>query len=167
MSSTFTQETNISVSMAGLEVGRGNVIFKTFVGSCVSICIYDELKKIGSMAHVMLPKNNTSQTTIGTTMAGKFADDAIETILMKMNAISPILKLRAKIAGGAKIFAHETDEGILNIGNKNIRIIHEILKEKNIPLVAESVGSNNGRWVTFSCYDQKLIVKEKNIEEIL
>ena len=167
MSTNTMQENSITIPMAGLEVAQGNVTLKTFVGSCLAACIYDESKKIGGMAHIMLPRNNTGKTTIGTIHEGKFADDAVEVILKKMNAISPVLRLKAKIAGGAKIFSHETDDGILNIGNKNILGLHEILKEKKIPVVAESVGANYGRWVTFSCDNQRAIVKEKDGEKIL
>ncbi len=153
--------------MAGLEIASGNTILRTFVGSCVAICIYDEEKKIGGMAHIMLPKNNTGKSTKGTKQEGKFADDAIDIIIEKLNTISTDLKLQAKIAGGAKIFAHESDTGTLNIGNKNIIAIRLILQEKNIHLASQSVGSKSGRWVTFDCDSQRVIVKGKEGEKII
>jgi len=153
--------------MGGLEVSRDSTILRTFVGSCVAICLYDSTKKIGGMAHVMLPKNNTGKTTIGTNQEGKFADEAIECIIERLKKISPTFKLEAKIAGGAKIFSHESDAGVLNIGNKNILAIHQMLNEKKIPIIAKSVGSDHGRWVTFFCENQRVIVKEKNGEKIL
>ncbi len=157
----------ISIPMAGLGVGSGNTILRTFVGSCVAICIYDEAKKIGAMAHVMLPKNNVGKSTKGTRQEGKFADEAIDIMIEKLNNISPDLKLQAKIAGGAKIFAHESESGTLNIGNKNIIGIRLILQEKKIPLVSQSVGAKSGRWVTFHCGSQRVIVKEKEGEKII
>lgn len=157
----------VSIPMAGLEIGSGNTILRTFVGSCVAICIYDEAKKIGGMAHVMLPKNNTGKSTKGTKQEGKFADDAIDIIIEKLNNISSDLKLQAKIAGGAKIFSHESETGSLNIGNKNIIGIRLILQEKKIPLVSQLVGARNGRWVTFHCGVQRIIVKETGVEKII
>ena len=71
------------------------------------------------------------------------------------------------MAGGAKIFSHENDKSTLNIGGKNIEGIRSILKEKNIPLIAEQVGAKNGRWVTFSCANQSLFVKNKDGEGII
>ncbi|MCK5686672.1 chemotaxis protein CheD, partial [bacterium] len=135
--------------------------------SCVAICIYDEEKKIAGMAHVMLPKNNTGKSTKHTKQEGKFADDAIDIILEKLTKQSSDLKLQAKIAGGAKIFAHESESGTLNIGNKNIIGIRLILQEKKIPLVSQSVGAKSGRWVTFHCGSQRVIVKEKEGEKII
>ncbi len=157
----------VSIPMAGLEIGSGNTVLRTFVGSCVAICIYDGAKKIGGMAHVMLPKNNTEKSTKDTKQEGKFADEAIDIIIEKLNNISPDLKLQAKIAGGAKIFAHESETKSLNIGNKNIIGIRLILQEKKIPLVSQSVGAKNGKWVTFHCDTQSVIVKDKEGEKII
>jgi len=157
----------VSIPMAGLEIGSRNTILRTFVGSCVAICIYDEAKKIGGMAHVMLPKNITTKSTKDTKQEGKFADEAIDVIIEKLNNISTDLKLQAKIAGGAKIFSHESETGSLNIGNKNIIGIRLMLQEKKIPLVSQLVGAKNGRWVTFHCDTQKVIVKDKEGEKII
>ncbi len=153
--------------MGGLAVGRGENVLKTFVGSCVAICIYDEENKICGMAHVMLPKNNIDKPTKGTRQEGKFADEAIEVIIEKLNKISSNLKLKAKMAGGAKIFAHESDSEVLNIGNKNIIGIRLLLQEHKIPLVSQSVGSKSGRWVSFECDNQRVTVKEKGEYKIL
>lgn len=168
MSSTSLTPTHeIAIPMAGLAIGTGDDILRTFVGSCIAICIYDEEKKIGGMAHVMLPKNNCGKSTKNTKQEGKFADEAIDIILEKLKNISPDLKLQAKMAGGAKIFAHESETGSLNIGNKNIIGIRLILQEKKIPLVSQSVGAKSGRWVTFHCDTQRVIVKEKEGEKII
>ena len=162
MSTNKLVETNEkSIPMAGLVIGSECDILRTFVGSCIALCIYDKEKKICGMAHIMLPKNKTGKSTKGTKQEGKFADEAIDTIIEKMQNISPDLKLEAKMAGGAKIFAHESESGSLNIGNKNIIEIRLILQEKKIPLVSQLVGARNGRWVIFDCNSQKTTVKEK------
>jgi chemotaxis protein CheD len=157
----------IVIPMAGLAIGENNQSLKTFVGSCIAICIYDEIHKIAGMAHVMLPKNITHKTTRGTKLEGKFADEGIDMLLEKLKVIQPNLKLKAKMAGGAKIFSHENESTTLNIGEKNILGIRAILKEKNIPLISELVGAKKGRWVTFSCNDQSVLVKNKDGEKII
>ena len=153
--------------MGGLEYGKEKDILKTFVGSCIAVCIYDEEKRIAGMAHVMLSKNITGKSTRGTKLEGKFADEAIDIIIEKLQSMSPDLKLNAKMAGGAKIFAHENDAGVLNIGDKNITGIRNILEEKKIHLVSQLVGAKNGRWVTFHCDNQRVIVKDKTGEKII
>jgi len=86
---------------------------------------------------------------------------------MKQLILSPDLKLQAKIAGGAKIFAHESETESLNIGNKNIIATRLILQEKKIPLVSQLVGAKSGRWITFHCDSQRVIVKDKEGERII
>jgi chemotaxis protein CheD len=157
----------ITIPMAGLAIGQNNQTLKTFVGSCVAICIYDESHKVAGMVHIMLPKNITHKNTKGTKLEGKFADDGIDILLKKLKAIHPCLKLKAKMVGGAKIFNHENDLNTLNIGGKNIDGIRAILKEKNIPLISELIGEKKGRWVTFFCNDQSVLVKNNDGEEII
>lgn len=166
--STSMADTQLkTIPMGGLAYGKDDSILKTFVGSCIAVCIYDEAKKIAGMAHVMLPKNITSKTTRGTKLEGKFADEAIAIIIEKLQSEHSDLKLNAKMAGGAKIFAHENDSGTLNIGDKNINGIRAILEEKKIHLVSQLVGAKNGRWVTFNCNNQRVIVKDKEGEKII
>ena len=157
----------IAIPIGGLEIGKNGDILQTFVGSCVAICIYDQEKKIGGMAHVMLPKNKTGKTTKNTTEEGKFADDAINRIIERLENIDCNLKLQAKIVGGAKIFFHENETEIFDIGRKNIIETQSILKNRKIPIVSQLIGERNGRWVRFDCNSQKITIKEKGEEKII
>jgi len=166
-SNNIIEKEKILIPMAGLEIARNDVILQTFVGSCVAICIYDKSKKICGMAHVMLPKNNTGKSTLGTKYEGKFADEAINIMIEKMRCFFSDLTLCAKIVGGAKIFDSNNDTTSLNIGKRNISAIHLILKEKKIPLISQHLSLSNGCWVTFDCNSQKVLVKENVGEKII
>lgn len=157
----------ILIPMAGLGIGINEIRLRTFVGSCVAICLYDKSKKICGMAHVMLPKNNTGKSTFGTKFEGKYADEAINTIIKKMKEIHPDIILQAKIVGGAKIFDCIDNNSTLNIGKRNVSAIRLILKEKKIPLVSEHLSISNGCWATFDCNSQEFFVKENNGEKII
>jgi chemotaxis protein CheD len=135
-------------------------ILQTFVGSCVAICIFDTVAKTAGMAHVMLPKNNT--TDLAPKPEGKFADVALETLLERLTANgAKIGRLKAKMAGGANVFRNENKQNIFNIGNRNIDAIRATLAEKKIPIVSEDVGSTNGRWVTFDVNSGEMTIKER------
>lgn len=141
----------IEVKMGGLEI-TDNVSseFKTFVGSCVAICLYDPDSHVAGMAHVLLPKNSHNKPITKREEAGKYADEAIKIILSEMGSKGANLKrIKAKIAGGATIFSHESKDNMFNIGLRNITEIKNILREKNIQLVSEDTGLNFGRWVRF------------------
>lgn len=116
------------------------------LGSCIGVVIYDEIKQIAGLVHIMLPdstqiKNNQNKL--------KFADTGIDALLDELY-IWDVNKysLKAKIAGGARMFNLQTGQ-IGNIGDKNIEAVHKKLMEKKIPLVAEDVGLDFGRSVVF------------------
>jgi len=98
---SFTKQTTVNnvveIAMGGLGItSTEKNILQTFVGSCVAICIYDPQAKIASMAHVMLPKNNSSDPA--PKPEGKFADVALEIMLERLVANGAKLnRLKAKM----------------------------------------------------------------------
>ena len=141
----------IEVKMGGLEIVAGEAVeLKTFVGSCVALCLFDPVSKVAGMAHVMLPKNGGVIDQNTKSYGGKYADKAIELMLQNMVSMgAQQARIRAKIAGGASIFSHESEEGIFNIGSRNIAAIKQILMENHIVIQSEDTGENFGRWVNF------------------
>ncbi len=147
--------------MGGLEITTTEKnILQTFVGSCVAICVYDPQAKIAGMAHVMLPKNNSSDHY--PKPEGKFADVALKILLERLVANgAKTNRLKAKMAGGANVFQNEGKQTIFNIGLRNVDTIRATLAEKKIPIVSEDVGANNGRWVIFDVNSSEMKIKER------
>lgn len=157
-----TQETKtIEIPMGGLGfTAPDKTVLQTFVGSCVAICIYDVATKTAGMAHVMLPKNNTSDPA--PKPEGKFADVALKIILERLESSGAKPgSLRAKMAGGANVFRNESKTNMFNIGVRNVEIIRSTLAEKKIPIISEDVGSTNGRWITFDAKSGEMTIKER------
>jgi len=47
----------IIVGIADMKVGSGNDEIVTYaLGSCIGVCMYDEIVQAGGMLHAMLPK---------------------------------------------------------------------------------------------------------------
>jgi len=126
------------------------------LGSCVGLIIYDKEKGIGSFAHVMLPKSQGKEGE----RAGKFADTAVDRLLEELQkAGSKRSSLIAKLAGGASMFQHFS--GNLNIGERNVAAIKELLAEQKIPILKEDVGGTVGRTVTlYPAQKGKLVIKQ-------
>ncbi|MGI0102711.1 MAG: chemotaxis protein CheD [Nitrosotalea sp.] len=142
----------IEVKMGGLEIIREETDeLKTFVGSCVAICLFDINAKIAAMAHVILPKKTNGKQNVAKNEVGKFADTAFACMLDNMIQMgADPTRIKAKMAGGATIFSHESETRLFNIGSRNIVAIKRILKETGIPLISEDTGANFGRWVIFA-----------------
>ena len=133
------------------------------LGSCVGIVLYDKIKKIYGMSHVMLPEMDDKNDRIG-----KYADTAIPALIDEMvKKGADRNNIRAKIAGGANIFTFEDNQ--LQIGHRNIEAIRNILKQYNIPIDGEDVGGNLGRTIIFHPEDCTLSIRmiRKNSNELI
>ena len=81
----------------------------------------------------------------------KFADTGIDLLIETLEKMGINKRnLKAKIAGGAKMFSFTSGSSdIGNIGNKNIDAVRLRLKSHNIKIVSEDVGLDYGRTIVF------------------
>ena len=95
-------ENKITIGIADMKMAKGQDTLITYaLGSCIGICLYDPLLKLGALIHIMLPLN--METGRKNTM--KYADTGIrETIKMMEAKGASRARMTAKIAGGAKMF---------------------------------------------------------------
>lgn len=124
------------------------------LGSCVALILFDRRSGIGAMAHVMLPESRGK-----TEKPGKFADTAIEVLLDELEQ-KGVLKtsLKAKLVGGASMFS--TPSNNLNIGERNINALRELLEKARITIEKEDVGGTSGRSVQFvPAENGKVVIK--------
>lgn len=119
-----------------------NSLITIALGSCVGIAVYDPVKKIGGLSHIMLPDSTIFN---GEKKVGKFADLAIPSLVKELKAFGESLQLEAKIAGGASMFKTNNRLPHNQIGQRNIEAVKEILAQLKIPLIAEHTGENMGR----------------------
>ncbi len=148
----------IKVGIADMNICKAPDKITTIgLGSCVGAVLYDSKTKIAGLVHVMLPdstkiKNNQNKM--------KFADTGIELLIEKLESMGvKRSSLKAKIAGGAKMFSFSsasTDIG--NIGERNVDAVKEKLKTYNIKIVGEDVGLNYGRTIVFDPETSELSV---------
>jgi chemotaxis protein CheD len=125
----------------------------TILGSCVAVCLYDPVKKIGGINHFMLPFWN------GTGLASpKYGNIAIQKLLDKMLALGSEKKnIQAKVFGGGEVV--ETKSNLFRIGERNIEIALKMLQEQKIHITAKSVGGTLGRKIRFNTETGVVLMK--------
>lgn len=127
------------------------------LGSCIGICLYDAVLKIGGLAHIMLPylpEDTPSEQLL------RYADSCLPVMVRNMEAQGCLRsRLQAKIAGGAKMFSVADDNAFGNIGARNIVAVKETLGSLNIRIIAEDTGLNYGRTVYFYTETGVMVVK--------
>ncbi len=148
----------VKVGMADLNVCTAPDALTTLgLGSCVGIVLYDSYSKAAGMVHVMLPdstkiKNNEN--------AAKFADTGIDALILKLMALGANRnRLIAKIAGGAQMFAFNSNNDMLRIGERNTEASKLKLQSLGIRILAEDTGLDYGRTIEFYPESGQLHIK--------
>ncbi|MBE5869669.1 MAG: chemotaxis protein CheD [Lachnospiraceae bacterium] len=138
----------IKVGMADLKVCVSpDALITLGLGSCVGIAIRDPSTKIGGLAHVMLPDSTQIKDNSN---IYKFADTGIAELVRQMVAKGANkARMEAKIAGGAQMFAFQSNNALTRVGERNVEATKKKLKELNIRILAEDTGQNFGRTVIY------------------
>lgn len=127
------------------------------LGSCIGLFLYDQIAKVGGLAHIMLSGNAPEIPGLS---GSKYAENAIEMILQEMEEYGARKeRVVAMIAGGAHMFHDSGSDTRQLIGEKNISGVRESLKRRRIPIAAEDVGEDYGRTIEAHIATGQLIVK--------
>ena len=117
-----------------------NVMMSTILGSCVAICLFDPVRKVGGMNHILLPGDSGSAAR-----ASSFGINAMELLingLIKQGVSKQ--DLQAKAFGGARMI-----EGLSDVGKRNAEFALEFLAAESIPCLSKSFGGVAARRVQF------------------
>ncbi|MDE7231151.1 MAG: chemotaxis protein CheD [Oscillospiraceae bacterium] len=138
---------NITIGIGDLKVCRAPDVLITYaLGSCVGVCLLDSATSVGGLSHIMLPDSTAGTNGASTPM--RFADLALPMLIRQMEGMGASrMRLKAKIAGGATMFATASDK--FNIGERNIAAVKKFLMQNHIPIIAEDIGLDYGRTQLF------------------
>jgi len=135
----------ITVGISDYKFSKAPQVIVTYaLGSCVGVCLYDRILKIGGLSHIMLPDSTSFANKEINRM--KFADTAIVDLVKELRKNTFVNnKITAKIAGGAQMFETQPGSKIGAIGERNIQSVKKVLYNLKIPILAEDTGLNYGR----------------------
>jgi chemotaxis protein CheD len=127
----------------------------TILGSCVAVCLWDTLLRIGGMSHFLLPAS-----PLGQSASLRFGDASIPALLSSLERLgSRKQSLQAKLFGGAAVNPAVQPQAGMALGQRNVDIGRRLLGEIGIPIVAEDVGGTAGRKLRFRTDDGSALVK--------
>ncbi|MFI3115373.1 MAG: chemotaxis protein CheD [Clostridia bacterium] len=154
--------TQIKVGISDLNIATNGDSLVTFaLGSCVGICIYDNVHKIAGLSHIMLPASS-GFNAVGD-QKHKFADLAIPELVKQMEYRgAKRICMKAKIAGGAKMFATPANSPLGSIGDRNVVAVKYMLGQLRIPIIAEDTGKDYGRTQYFDSATGLMKIKSVN-----
>lgn len=150
----------INVGMADYKTAKTpDILMTAGLGSCIGVCIHDQVSRVGGLAHIMLP---TANGNVGGNLF-KYADTAIEIMMQEILKLGANKnRLKAKIAGGAQMFSFPGKPPVLKIGDRNSEAVEQELKRMGIPLLSTDVGGSFGRTIHFDVATGELRVRTIN-----
>ena len=149
------QRTETVLNLGELRAARGDesVLVCLGLGSCVGLCAYDPVAKVGGMAHMVLPSSSEDRNAGS---SPKFVDCAIPTLMEEMEQLGALRSI--KIAGGAQMVSGGSAAGVLNIGERNVVATKTALADLGLKLRGEDTGGTHGRTVRLYLNSGQLLV---------
>jgi chemotaxis protein CheD len=138
-------------------VTKEDEVIATVLGSCISVCIKDELHGIGGMNHFMLPGDFRVEDVFNSNSAryGMYAMEMIMGDILKLGGDRQ--KLTAKVFGGGHVLNVATTKN--SVPATNIQFIKAYLSMEGIQVIKSDVGGFHGRKVLYLPRLGKVFIK--------
>ena len=152
----------IDISTGAVEVaGAGAILRSNAIGSCIVIAAYDSSKKVGALAHIMLPgrapKDADSERT-------RYAADAIDEMIDRMTRTGANqCDLEVCLVGAGNVLEKQDD----TICKDNIESTTELLEKKHIPVRAAALGGTERKGVSLDVESGSIFYAEGDGKEKL
>jgi len=118
------------------------------LGSCVGVCIWDEVNAIGGATHYLLPSWDGAGVA-----SPRYGNVAISILVQKLlEAGAERRQLRAKVFGGGCLFnsmRESRSNKEQHLGSRNVETALETLTKAQIPVVSTIVGVDRGQRIVF------------------
>ncbi len=115
----------------------------TVLGSCVAVCLWDKSLKFGGMNHYLLPGQEDGKA--GDPNRGLSATRMLIRSMINRKATSETLE--AKVFGGCNSLYPSGNQFL--VGERNIRVALDVLRDAGIPVVSQNTGGTYGRKIVF------------------
>jgi chemotaxis protein CheD len=117
------------------------------LGSCVGVVLHDAEARVGGLVHVVLPSGQLSRDR---TNPARFAESAVPLMVGEMLRAGAVRgRIKARLVGGASMFASLTPAGAVQMGQRNLSACRTALQKASVPVEAEAVGGEIGRSLWF------------------
>lgn len=145
----------ISIGIGGYHASRSPSIIHTILGSCVAVCLFDPVARVGGMNHIFLPGEADPNSF---NAPSRYSVNAMELLINKMMLLgAPKRRLVAKVFGGGNII-EDISKGN-GVGAKIAAFVTEFLGIEGIPVVSHDLGGTFGRKIYFHTDSGEVFLK--------
>jgi chemotaxis protein CheD len=145
--------------MSEMAVAMNGGLLRTLLGSCIGLALYDRKRKVGGLAHIVLPESDGKTESVG-----KYVDTAIPELIRQIEQSSGCkVKLTAKIAGGASMFSTTVAR---NIGLNNVKATEQLLHRLRIHVIARDCGGKQGRRMSLDTATGVVVIEIAGLDPV-
>lgn len=125
------------------------------LGSCLGVTVYDPVKKVGGLLHLMLP-TSTIDPAKAANSPYMFVDTGVPRLFQSVYSLGGERhRVMVKVAGGAQFLDHQRT---FNIGERNIQAFLTLLQRNGHTVQAHDVGGFASRTVRFDLTTGKVSI---------
>jgi chemotaxis protein CheD len=131
------------------------------LGSCLGVTVYDPVKKIGGLLHLMLP-DSAIDPAKAASLPYMFVDTGVPRLFhAAYNLGADRSRLVVKVAGGAQML---DQQGIFNIGIRNFSALEKIISQNGLKIHAADIAGLSSRTVRLDLANGNVTVKTPGAE---
>jgi chemotaxis protein CheD len=147
----------ITINAGESYASKDSVIIHTLLGSCVAVCLYDPISRVGGMNHILLPGRPDIKKFDDSARYGINAMDILITMMMKLGGKRD--RFIAKAFGGAHVIPEISWEN--GVGQKIAVFVRAYLKNESIRLVSSDLGGVDVRSIYFHADTGEALLKRR------
>lgn len=162
---TSKNKVRVDISDGRLSDDPGKILATYALGSCMGVCFYDPVAKVGGMLHCLLPD---SSKNVESARANPFqyADSGMRKMMEGLMALGAVKRrLEVKLAGGAKMLLTSGEN--FDIGKQNYLAVRKALWKYGVMIKAEAVGGDRPRTMYLNLGDGSVLIRSKGVKTAL
>jgi chemotaxis protein CheD len=157
-----------SVAIGRLVVsGDADDVLVTYgIGSCVAICLYDPLLRVGGMLHALIPTSPNGD--LRSVKSPRFVDEGVVMLLEELGKweVRPS-RAMTYLCGGAQVLSLPNTNGAQTIGERNVQAAEAALRAAGLSIRGQLVGGTVGRTVKLYIATGDVTVRSLGHTEVL
>lgn len=144
----------------------GELLVTYALGSCLGVCIYDPVARVGGLLHAMLP-TATADPELGKGNPARYVDSGITTLFKETYRLGAKKeRMVLKVAGGASTVPEGSPDSF-QIGKRNVVALRKILWKNGVLIHAEDLGGAVSRTVGLEVATGGVSVSTNGVRSLL
>lgn len=143
----------VELGVGGIHASREPAVLRTVLGSCVSVCLYDEEAKVGGMNHIALPGHAPCASE-----RGRYGQEAMEILIAEMQRLGARRgRMVAKVFGAARMLVSTCS--LTDVAGANEAFALRYLDAAGIPVKACRTGGAHAYELRFHTHTGRTLLR--------